>query len=247
VLSGKRRRSLLAAAFDAGFTHFDTAPLYGFGLAESELGGFLKARRGRVTVTTKIGLYPPRVRTGVASVWAEKACTKLWRGAPRPTVSWSLMTMAMEFEASLRRLQTDIVDLLLLHEASYRTFNAEALFEWLSRERDKGRIRGWGLAGETASVCEWLDGDSPLAMVLQVRDSLERREADQLLACGRSLQLTYGYMSSALKSRSRPVADAVFGSALMRNPTGSILVSTTDLSHLGQLAKVAEGESGVRH
>src|SRR5262245_50530975 len=48
VPSGKHRQSLLAAAFDAGFTHFDTAPLYGFGLAESDLGGFLKARRGRV-------------------------------------------------------------------------------------------------------------------------------------------------------------------------------------------------------
>ena len=57
--TSRRRQDLLAAAFDHGFTHFDAAPYYGFGIAERELGQFLKARRGRVTITTKVGLYPP--------------------------------------------------------------------------------------------------------------------------------------------------------------------------------------------
>jgi aryl-alcohol dehydrogenase-like predicted oxidoreductase len=247
VISGKRRQSILASAFDAGFTHFDTAPLYGFGLAEAELGRFLKTRRGRVTVATKIGLYPPRVHSGIASVWAAKALAKVWRGGARPNVNWSPATLAAEFEASLSRLQADVVDLLLLHEPSYRTFESEAVLAWLERERDRGRIRAWGLAGEAARVCEWLAAEHELAMVLQVRDSLDRREADDVLARGRCLQLTYGYVSSALRDPSRPEVPKVIGSAFLKNRTGSVLVSTNDPVHLAQLARVAEAERGVCH
>ena len=53
---------LLSAAFDGGITHFDTAPMYGLGLAERILGRFLTGRRDAVTVATKVGLpAPPRV------------------------------------------------------------------------------------------------------------------------------------------------------------------------------------------
>src|SRR5438105_7640592 len=51
---------LLEAAFDAGITHFDVARSYGYGEAESALGAFLAGRRDQVTVTTKLGLGPPR-------------------------------------------------------------------------------------------------------------------------------------------------------------------------------------------
>ena len=52
----RERQAILGAALDAGFTHFDTARMYGDGLAERELGRFLKGRRGRATLGTKFGL-----------------------------------------------------------------------------------------------------------------------------------------------------------------------------------------------
>ena len=42
-----RRREVLEAAYDVGIRHFDVAPMYGLGLAEAELGSFLKRRRRR--------------------------------------------------------------------------------------------------------------------------------------------------------------------------------------------------------
>jgi aryl-alcohol dehydrogenase-like predicted oxidoreductase len=54
--SPRRRQDVLAAAFASGVTHFDTAPLYGFGESERALGLFLRGRRDKVTLTTKFGL-----------------------------------------------------------------------------------------------------------------------------------------------------------------------------------------------
>lgn len=55
LLSSGDRQSLLETAFDHGFTHFDTAPLYGDGMAERELGKFLASKREKVTIGTKFG------------------------------------------------------------------------------------------------------------------------------------------------------------------------------------------------
>ena len=162
-------------------------------------------------------------------------------------MSWALATIVTEFENSLRRLQTDAVDLLLLHEPLYRSFQPDALLGWLKGERNRGRIRGWGLAGETTRVCEWLGNGDELAMVLQVRDSLERGEADQVLAYGRGLQLTYGYITAALKDPGRPSPPDVIRAALAKNCSGSVLISTLDPTHLWQLARAAERERDIVH
>ena len=52
------RLRLLDAAHDAGIRHFDVAPMYGLGLAERELGRFIRHRRDAVVVATKFGIAP---------------------------------------------------------------------------------------------------------------------------------------------------------------------------------------------
>src|SRR5262249_14413095 len=54
--SVRRRLHVLAPACTHGTTHFDTAPIYGFGESERTLGRFLRGRRHQVTLTTKFGL-----------------------------------------------------------------------------------------------------------------------------------------------------------------------------------------------
>ena len=44
----------------AGVRHFDVAPMYGYGEAESCLGDFLQKHRGQITITTKYGIAPPK-------------------------------------------------------------------------------------------------------------------------------------------------------------------------------------------
>jgi aryl-alcohol dehydrogenase-like predicted oxidoreductase len=55
------RLRLLEAAFDQGVRHFDTAPLYGMGLAEEVLAIFARGRRSDITITSKFGLLPPSI------------------------------------------------------------------------------------------------------------------------------------------------------------------------------------------
>ena len=56
ILSKKKRQYLFNMAVDNNFSHFDTSPYYGFGLAEKELKDILKNKD--LTVTSKVCLYP---------------------------------------------------------------------------------------------------------------------------------------------------------------------------------------------
>lgn len=245
--TSRRRQDLLAAAFDHGFAHFDTAPYYGFGIAEEELGRFLSVsgRRGSVSITTKLGLYPPGgLHPNTVSVWARKLAGRLLPSLSRPVVDWSIAAAEKSLEQSLRRLGIDQIDFLLLHEPVANAVQSEVFVDWLKHEQGKGRVRAWGLAGQADSLDTWLSVNHPLGMVLQVRDSLDLREAEFVRSRGRDLQFTYGYLSSSATLPGSPQATEVLEQALRRNVTGSIIVSTRQLAHIGELAAVAERSDG---
>ncbi|KRB83001.1 aldo/keto reductase [Sphingomonas sp. Root710] len=88
-------RAVVQCALDQGITFFDTADRYGdpFGASEELLGEFLRDRRQDVILATKFGIPA--------------------HGAPRPDNSRSFILRAVE--ASLRRLQTDWIDLYYVH------------------------------------------------------------------------------------------------------------------------------------
>lgn len=65
ALTDRGRLRLLEEALELGITHFDTAPLYGQGLAEEVLGRFARGRRDRITITTKFGLLPRQYPAGL--------------------------------------------------------------------------------------------------------------------------------------------------------------------------------------
>jgi aryl-alcohol dehydrogenase-like predicted oxidoreductase len=88
-------REMVAVALDAGVTHLDTANGYAAGRSEEILGEVLRGRRDEVTIATKVGIY-----AGDAG------------GEPL----LSRKGIRASLEASLRRLGTDRVDLLYLHQ-----------------------------------------------------------------------------------------------------------------------------------
>jgi aryl-alcohol dehydrogenase-like predicted oxidoreductase len=119
---------LLACAIDAGVTHFDVAPSYGFGRAEDILGEFIVKRRAAVTVTTKVGLARPAApgalalaRSAVRPILAAAPGLRrrLGGGVYRMSVrraQFGLDQVRRSLAESLERLRTDRVDVLLLHE-----------------------------------------------------------------------------------------------------------------------------------
>lgn len=237
--SRKARAALLGAAFDLGITHFDTSPYYGFGLAETDLGKFLRAVRG-ATVATKVGIYPAGGATSSAfRVWMRKAAGKLLPTMSRPLVDWSLEAARRSLDESLRRLRVARVDLLLLHEPVHGLIQTDEFRGWLQREQAEGRVGFWGLAGDAASMEQWVSRSDSLANVLQVKDSLAECEADSLRRFGRRPQLTYGYLSS-VPPEGRRNARGVIAAALRRNTGGSVIVSARDRKHLAELVVAAD-------
>jgi aryl-alcohol dehydrogenase-like predicted oxidoreductase len=87
-------RAVISAALDAGITHFDTAHNYGYGGSEKILGDALRSIRDEVFLATKFG--------------GEAEKDPAVQGASRQSIMNSC-------EESLRRLQTDRIDLYYLH------------------------------------------------------------------------------------------------------------------------------------
>jgi aryl-alcohol dehydrogenase-like predicted oxidoreductase len=125
-------RAVIDAALDAGVTFFDTADVYGDGRSEEFIGRALAGRRDRVVLATKFG----NARDG--DTWTR-------RGDP-PYVRQAI-------EASLRRLQTDHVDLYQYHRPDDVTPIEETLgaLEELVRE---GKVRAVGSSNFTATLAE---------------------------------------------------------------------------------------------
>lgn len=119
--------SLVHAALDLGIRCFDTAPPYGLGASEAVLGEALRGRPEATFITTKAGLarpaspgilqaaraivkplahYIPGLRHAVLKGMAQRAATARFDPA----------FIARSFETSLRQLQRERVDSLLLHE-----------------------------------------------------------------------------------------------------------------------------------
>lgn len=246
VWSQVRRQRILSVAASSGVTHFDTSPLYGFGLAELELGRFLASNSTQATVATKIGLYPPPGSTGrFAGALARKAFGRLCSSLSKARADWSVRVAAESLERSLRRLRRDCIDVLFLHEPRVRDVDPDVLLGFLEGRRRAGVIRWWGLAGEPEGFLPWVAEDHPIARVLQLRDSLGGDPPRALAAAGRDFQFTYGYLARAGSAAASTLgARATIQAALRRNTTGCVLVSTRRANHLEQLVDAAAVLSG---
>src|SRR5262245_48808808 len=145
--SSRSRRMLLDAAVEHGFTHFDTAPIYGFGLAERELGLILAAEPS-ITVATKVGLYPPgRSEQTWSAVSARKLLGRLYPSLSRVSVDLTVMRAEASLSGSLKRLGRERVDILFIHEPDAALIETEEWHQWLEQERKRGRLRAFGIAG----------------------------------------------------------------------------------------------------
>jgi D-threo-aldose 1-dehydrogenase len=246
ALRSRDRQALLGAVLDAGFTHFDTARMYGEGMAERELGRFLRGRRQDVTIATKFGIpanwaferMPPLL-------YAHRALGRFGRHL-LPN-HWGQRSRALSAKAaelslsrSLRALRTDWIDLLLVHEPVVAERRAVLqLAEWLQRQKTSGRVRYVGLAGNANDCVAIADQTDGLFDVLQVEDSLTRQEADAVTQSGRPLQITFGYVRQARMAGEVMTAAEIIRGALVRNPEGLVLVSSRRPERLAELADMA--------
>jgi len=165
---------LLETAFDAGIRHFDVAPMYGYGHAESCLGEFLQNHRGQVTVTTKFGIHPAKHSTllhagrriagpiikqlpGLKQRLARAANT-VAQNAERP--AFTPIEAKASLDRSLTALCTGHIDLWLLHEATVSDLRDDSLLSFLEAEVEKGSIGSFGI-GSSSDKMPALLADRP--------------------------------------------------------------------------------------
>jgi D-threo-aldose 1-dehydrogenase len=207
--------AVLDAAYDAGIRHFDTAPMYGLGLAEAELGAFLKRRRQDVTVTTKFGIEPMFLTRMLAPL--QKPARAFL--ARRPDVAEELKTSGKDphsgrvgrflysapgyhshaaqksLERSLRTLGTDYIDVFLLHDpVDDLMTNPSGLADYLDEQCKMGRIRCWGVTGQPSRLVGQMER-LRWPTVVQHRDDVFDEGVRELPSGAR---ITYGALARAV-------------------------------------------------
>ena len=162
----------IRAALEAGITYFDTAPHYGFGLAERRLGAALGD--ARVLLSTKVGrLLEPTAERGERHAFVDA-------DPYEPRFDYSADGVRRSHESSLDRLKRDRVDILLAHDLGRLTHGAE--HERHMRAFLEGGYRAMRDLKEAGAIGAIGIGVNEIAVCLEL---IERVELDVILLAGR--------------------------------------------------------------
>ncbi len=143
-----------------GIRYIDTAPHYGFGLSETRLGAALHKHRAEdIHISTKVGrlLVPTDSTADLRHGFAQTP-------ALEPFFDYSYDGVMRSFEASLKRLNVGLIDLLLAHDlgevthgdqhpSHFREF-MEGGYRAMRELRESGVVRAIGLGANEWQVCE---------------------------------------------------------------------------------------------
>ncbi|WP_370416550.1 aldo/keto reductase [Streptomyces fradiae] len=171
------------AAWDQGIRFYDTAPFYGAGLAEERLGQVLSGKpRDSYVLSTKVGRVILDEHETAARELGEKGGL-FEHGNPNKIVhEWTAEATERSIEDSLKRLGTDRLDIVWVHDIA-QDFHGDlwlskfeeartGAFRVLSRLRDEGVIKAWGLG---------VNKTEPIELTL----ALDEPQPDGFLLAGR--------------------------------------------------------------
>ena len=137
-------RRIIRRALQLGINFFDTAPLYGAGLSEVRYGAALKGvDRASFVISTKVGRVLKPVEGGTT---AEESPDNF---AEHYSVdSWTRDDVLRSIDDSLERLQTDRLDIVLVHDPDTQPYGEkqalEEAFATLTELREQGVIKAMG-------------------------------------------------------------------------------------------------------
>jgi len=159
--SREKGRSALLAAYDAGYTHFDHADIYGDGSCEEIHGCRIREKptlRDRTFLTSKCGI---------------RRANQPSPGAPG-RYDFSKSYIIRQTEESLRRLRTDFLDCLLLHRPDY-LFHPEEVAAAFSELLRSGKVRHFGVSNFRPSQLSLLQFACPMPLLMhQIEINIHR-------------------------------------------------------------------------
>ena len=212
---------VLEAAWASGIRYFDTAPLYGLGLAETRLNRFLRTKtRDDYVLSSKVGRIMracrPDERTGIGKFFDTPS--------RREVYDYGFDGVMRSFEASLERLGVDRIDILYVHDLDIFTHGSkeasDARIDEFMRSgyyallslRDQGVIRAFGGGINEWQVCQTLAerGDFDLFLLAGRYTLLEQEALDSFfpLCRARGIGIVIGgpYNSGVLATGPKPGA-----------------------------------------
>jgi aryl-alcohol dehydrogenase-like predicted oxidoreductase len=125
-LSESDAEALLHGVLDAGINLLDTAPSYG--QSEERIGRYLQGRRHEFLLSTKCGYGVPGVE------------------------DWTGPCITQGVELALRRLRTDVIDLLHFHSCPVEVLERPGVVDALRRAVEQGKVRVAAYSGENAPL-----------------------------------------------------------------------------------------------
>jgi aryl-alcohol dehydrogenase-like predicted oxidoreductase len=242
-VSQRERHRLLAAAAELGILHFDTAPAYGDGLAEAELGRFLNGRRDHFVIATKYGIpanfmmerFPPVA----PPLRILRALARRFGLGQYPLPPLTAAGLRASLERSLRRLKTDWIDVFFLHEPSLeRLSHSNEILDQFSKLKERGLVRAFGLAGIWDGIGPLVTAAPELAQVVQTAEGEWPETCPPDVTYGAVSRTSQKYFEGGIGTE---IAAERLRSALKRRPNGVVIVSTTKIGHLRDLAQAATG------
>ena len=185
---GGRATSLrtLEAAFDAGINFYDTADIYSQGESEILIGKAFRKKRDKVFIATKGGYCLPGRKKLIQLIKPLAKPIVRAIGLRRSVIPAALSgTISQDFspghlrkavEASLRRLQSDHIDLYQIHSPPREELLGTRLQDalgLLARLKAEGKIREYGIAlnsADDAEHCLGMEGIASLQMPFGLMD-----------------------------------------------------------------------------
>ena len=159
---GQDAADAVHAALDAGICLIDTAPAYGWGRAEELLARALKGRRQQVLLADKCGIVLNK--------------------DGRPDHDLRPESILAQCDASLSRLQTDYLDIYLIHWPDPKVPLSDALGA-LERLKERGKIRALGLCNVSADLLVSAAAQASVACVQNPLSLLDNKQEKVLAAC----------------------------------------------------------------
>ena len=154
---------MIQYAYDKGCTFFDTAENYGPFVNEELVGKAIKPFRDKIVLATKFSPFTQPTQT---------AKEKLSREGIREAV-----------EGSLKRLQTDYIDLYYEHRVPLDS-NVEDVAFWIGELIQEGKIRGWGQSQSNVEQIKKAHAITPLTAIQSEYSMMERMfEKDVIPTC----------------------------------------------------------------
>ena len=172
-LTDAAARATLAAAREAGFGYYDTAPFYGFGLSERRLGDALRGRD--VVLSTKVGRLLRPVTGPV-----DERVVRHGYATPMPFVpvyDYSYDGIMRSFDASQQRLGLSRIDILYIHDIGRMTHGDENTARMAELTKGRGlkaleelraarRIAGFGMGVNEVAACLEVTDQARLDVIL---------------------------------------------------------------------------------